>query len=59
MTSGDQVLAAVDLGYQVVVPADAVVGVPVNYGETVMVNTVSLLATVTTTADLVDVWSLG
>ena len=28
------VLVAVDLGYQVVVPRDAVVGVPVEYGET-------------------------
>ena len=51
------VLAAVDLGYQVVVPADAVVGVPVAYGEALMANTVSLLATITTTDDLVAAWS--
>lgn len=51
------VLSAVDLGYQVVVPADAVVGVPVGYGEAIMANTVSLLATVTTTVDLVAIWS--
>ena len=51
------VLSAVDLGYQVVVPVDAVVGVPVAYGEAVMANTISLLATVTTTDDLVEIWS--
>ena len=51
------VLAAVDLGYQVVVPADAVVGVPVAYGEAVMANTVALLATVTTTDELIAAWA--
>ena len=51
------VLAAGDLGYQVVVPADAVVGVPVEYGETVMTNTISLLATVTTVDEILAVWS--
>lgn len=51
------VLAAVDLGYQVVVPSDAVVGVPVEYGESVMENTISLLATVVPTNDVVDAWS--
>lgn len=50
-------LVAVDLGYQVVVPRDAVVGVPVEYGETVLDNTIALLATVTTTAELVATWS--
>ena len=51
------VLAAVDLGYQVVVPNDAVVGVPVEYGESVMENTISLLATVVPTDDVIDAWS--
>ncbi len=51
------VLSAVDLGYQVVVPSDAVVGVPVDYGETVMANAISLLATVTTTDTLVAAWT--
>ena len=50
------VLVAVDLGYQVVVPADAVVGVPVEYGRAVLENSLSLLATVTTTDDLVAAW---
>jgi nicotinamidase-related amidase len=50
------VLNAVDLGYQVVVPADAVVGVPVEYGEQIMTNSVSLLATVVETDELVAAW---
>jgi nicotinamidase-related amidase len=51
------VLGAVDLGYQVVVASDAVVGVPVDYGRSVMTNTISLLATVVSTDDLVAMWS--
>lgn len=51
------VVCAVDLGYQVVVPRDAVVGVPVEYGESVMENTISLLATVVPTDDVIDAWS--
>ena len=51
------VLVAVDLGYQVVVPRDAVVGVPVEYGETVLENTISLLATVSTTDAVLAAWS--
>jgi len=39
------------------VPTDAVVGVPVEYGESVMENTISLLATVVPTDDVVDAWS--
>ena len=50
-------LSAVDLGYQVVVPDDAVVGVPVAYGRAVMDHTISLLATITTTAAVVGAWS--
>ena len=51
------VLTAVDLGYQVVVPRDAVVGVPVEYGESVMANTIALLATVVSTDDVVAAWA--
>ena len=51
------VLVAVDLGYQVVVPRDAVVGVPIEYGESVLEHTISLLATLTTTDELVAAWS--
>jgi nicotinamidase-related amidase len=51
------VLSAVDLGYQVVVPRDAVAGVPSSYAEAVLDNTVSLLATLTTSAQLAEVWA--
>lgn len=53
------VLSAVDLSYRVVVPDDAVVGLPVDYGRTVMRNTISLLATVTSTDAIVKAWSGG
>ena len=51
------VLSAVDLGYQVVVPRDAVAAVPVEYGEPVFANTISLLATVVSSDDLVATWA--
>ncbi len=50
------VLSAVDLGYQVVVPDDAVLGVPIEYGDAVMSNTIGLLATVVSSDDLVGSW---
>lgn len=51
------VLSAVDLGYRVVVPDDAVVGLPVDHGRAVMRNTISLLATITSTDAIVEAWS--
>jgi biuret amidohydrolase len=51
------VIVAVDLGYQVVVPRDAVAGVPKAYADAVLDNTISLLATVVTTEQLVAAWS--
>ena len=50
------VLSAVDLGYQVVVPTDAVVGVPAEYGAAVIDNTLAMLATLTSSADLIAAW---
>jgi biuret amidohydrolase len=47
---------AVNLGYQVVIPRDAVAGVPADYAEAVLENTLSLVATLTTAADLVQAW---
>jgi nicotinamidase-related amidase len=49
-------LSAVDLGYQVVVPRDAVAGVPKEYADAVIDNTIAMLATVCTTDDLVSAW---
>ena len=51
------VLSAVDLGYQVVVPRDAVAAVPAEYGEMVLAHTISLLATVVSSDDLVATWA--
>jgi nicotinamidase-related amidase len=45
-------LTAADLGYRVVVPSDAVVGVPADYGDAVLANTLSMVATITTVDDL-------
>ena len=51
------VISAVDLGYQVVVPTDAVAGVPHEYGQTIMEGSISLLATLTSTEDIVAAWT--
>ena len=53
------VMDAVNAGYRVVVPRDAVAGVPADYAEAVIANTYGVLATVTTTDALVGVWSCG
>ena len=50
------VFDAVNAGYQVVVPRDAVAGLPADYVEAVFANTLALIATVTTTADVVAAW---
>jgi nicotinamidase-related amidase len=49
----------VNRGYQVVLPRDATAGVDEKYVDAVYANTLSLIATVTTTAALVDVWTDG
>lgn len=48
---------AVNLGYQVALVRDAVAGVPPSYADAVIDNTLSLLATVVMTEDVVDCWS--
>lgn len=48
---------AVNAGYQVVIPRDAVAGLPDDYVDAVFANTLSLVATVTTTDDLLRVWA--
>jgi nicotinamidase-related amidase len=48
---------AVNLGYQVVLVRDAVAGVPPAYADAVIENTLSLLATVVTTAEVVAAWT--
>jgi nicotinamidase-related amidase len=48
---------AIDLGYQVVLVRDAVAGVPAAYAEAVIANTLSTIATVTTTDELCSLWA--
>lgn len=52
------VMDAVNAGYRVVLPRDAVAGIPTEYGVALIDNTLSLLATITTTEELVDLWRL-
>ena len=51
------VMDAVNAAYRVVVPRDAVAGIPTEYGEAIITNTLSLLATITTTDDLLRLWT--
>lgn len=51
------VMDAVNLGYQFVLPRDGVAGVPVDYADAVIDNTLSLLATVTTVDAVLGCWS--
>ena len=48
---------AVNAGYVVVIPRDAVAGTPKDYVDAVFAHTLSLVATVSTTKDVVDAWS--
>jgi len=51
------VIEAVNRGYQVVLPRDATAGVDEQYVDAVYANTLALIATVTTTAELIDLWT--
>lgn len=51
------VMDAVNRGYQFVLPRDAVAGVPREYAESVIDNTLALLATVTTSEAVIDTWA--
>ncbi|MCV7380652.1 isochorismatase [Mycobacterium alsense] len=50
------VMDAVNRGYQFVLPRDAVSGYPREYADSIIDNTLSLLATVTPSRAVVDVW---
>ena len=50
------VMDAVNAGYAVVLPRDAVAGLPREYADAVIDNTLALLATVVTTDDLLAIW---
>jgi nicotinamidase-related amidase len=51
------VMDAVNHGYQAVLVRDAVAGVPASYADAVVEHTLSLLATVVATEDIVTCWS--
>jgi nicotinamidase-related amidase len=51
------VLSGLDLGYQVVVPRDAVAGVPREYADAVLDNTLSFVSTLTTTDQILAAWA--
>lgn len=48
---------AVNAGYQMVMPRDAVAGLPEDYAQAVLDNTLSLVATLPTTDEVVAAWS--
>ncbi len=50
------VMEAVNRGFDVVLPKDAVCGVPADYAAAVIDNTLALLATLTTVDELVTIW---
>jgi biuret amidohydrolase len=52
-------MTAMDLGYQVVIPRDAVAGVPREYADAVLDNSLSLIATLVSSELLLDVWQSG
>lgn len=50
-------IEAIDLGYWVVVPQDAVAGYPPDYGKLVLKHTLDGLATLTTVDELISIWA--
>jgi nicotinamidase-related amidase len=48
---------AVNHGYQIVMPRDAIAGVPADYAQAVIDNTLNLVATITTTDAILDAWT--
>jgi nicotinamidase-related amidase len=53
----DLVLDCVNAGFEVVVPRDAVAGIPPEYAEAVIDNTLRLLASMKYTDDVLDGWT--
>jgi nicotinamidase-related amidase len=47
---------AVNAGYQMVMPRDCVAGVPAEYADAVLDNTLALIATITTSAEIMAAW---
>jgi biuret amidohydrolase len=53
------VIEAVNLGYQVVIATDTIAGYPADYADSVVKHSLGLLATLTTTGDILARWSTG
>jgi nicotinamidase-related amidase len=51
------VFDAVNLGYQVVLPVDAVAGIPMDYSDAIIRNSLSLVATTATTDEILACWA--
>ena len=51
------VMGAVDLGYRVALVTDAIAGIPTEYAQAVVDNTLALLATRVTSDEIVAVWT--
>lgn len=49
-------LGAADLGYEVVLPTDAAVGLPEEYGDAVVRNSLAAVATLTTVDEVLAAW---
>ncbi|HKA03194.1 MAG TPA: cysteine hydrolase [Acidimicrobiales bacterium] len=49
-------MSALDLGYQVILVRDGVVGIPVEYADAVIENSLSLISTVVTSDELLAAW---
>lgn len=50
-------LSALDLGYQVIVVRDGVVGLPKGYADAVLENSLSMISTIVTADELIAAWS--
>jgi nicotinamidase-related amidase len=51
------VFDAVNRSYQVVIPTDGVAGVPPEYGEAVLANSLRLVSTLISTQDIIEAWA--
>jgi biuret amidohydrolase len=50
-------LSALDLGYQVVIVSDAVCGIPTEYADAVLQYSLSMIATILTSDELIAAWA--
>jgi nicotinamidase-related amidase len=50
-------IEAVNLGYRIVIPRDAALGMPASFGDDMLKYAYALLGKVTTTQEILDVWN--